>query len=288
MELAIALAITLVSSCCLNAGYLIEHQVASKLPPLSARRPFHSVRLLLGQRRWLFGFGIEALGWMLYVAALGLAALSLVQATAAGGIGILAVMVSTFTGVVLTLRERIGVVVSISGLVLLGVSLVGGSDEGTAGTYVEVGLWLAGSAAAAAAAIRVGGRLLSGGATFGLATGILFAAGDVATKTTVSGGVHVAFAPALVASYALGTIVLQSGFQRGGALTTAGVATLFTNALPIVAGMTIFDEPLPSGWAGAVRIVAFAMVVIGAVGLARPERPAAEPRAEAEGVPARG
>lgn len=288
MQLAIALVVTLVSSCFLNAGYLIEHQVASKLPPLSARRPLHSIKLLLGQRRWLLGFGAEAIGWLLYVAALGLAPLSLVQATAAGGIGILAVMVSTFTGVVLTLRERLGVLASISGLVLLGVSLVGGHEEGDAGTYWEVGLWLAGSVAAAAIAIRVGGRLLSGGATFGLATGILFAAGDVATKTTVSGGAHVAFAPALVAAYALGTIVLQSGFQRGGALTTAGIATLFTNALPIVAGMTIFGEPLPGGWAGALRIVAFTMVVVGAVGLARPERTVEQPGGDAEGAPARG
>jgi drug/metabolite transporter (DMT)-like permease len=288
MQLAIALVVTLVSSCCLNAGYLIEHQVASKLPPLSARHPLSSVKLLVAQRRWLLGFGIEALGWILYVVALGLAPLSLVQATAAGGIGILAVMVSTFTGAVLSLRERLGVVVSITGLILLGVSLVGGHEEGDAGSYLEVGLWLAGSAAAAALAIRVGGRLLSGGATFGLATGILFAAGDVATKTTVSGGGHLVFAPALVAAYALGTIVLQSGFQRGGPLTTAGIATLFTNALPIVAGMTIFGEPLPGGWAGAVRIVAFAMVVIGAVGLARPERPAEEPGGEPESVPVRG
>lgn len=280
MQLAIALVVTLVSACCLNAGYLIEHQVASKLPPLSARRPIHSVKLLIGQRRWLLGFGIEVLGWILYVVALALAPLSLVQATAAGGIGILAIMVSTFTGVALTARERLGVVVSILGLALLGVSLLGGHGEGSVATHLEVALWLGGSAAAAFLAVKIGGRLLSGGATFGLATGILFAAGDVATKMTVSGGNNIFFAPALVVAYALGTIVLQSGFQRGGALTTAGIATLFTNALPIVAGMTIFGEPLPGGWSGALRIIAFVLVIAGAVGLARPERPEAEGAAE--------
>ena len=40
---------------------------------------------------------------------------------------------------------------------------------------------------------------------------------------------------------------------------------VFTNALPIVAGMTIFGEPLPSGWPGAVRVAAFATVIVGAV-----------------------
>jgi hypothetical protein len=59
--------------------------------------------------------------------------------------------------------------------------------------------------------------------------------------------------------------VLQAGFQRGGALTTAGLATLLTNALPIAAGMIVFAEPLPGGWIGAIRIVAFAAVIAGAV-----------------------
>ena len=116
MQVALALVITLVSACVLNVGYLLEHSVASKAPPLSLRRPVASVRSLLGNRRWLLGFGSEAAGWLLYVAALGLAPLSLVQATAAGGIGILAMMVSRVTRVPLTVRERIGAMLSVLGL----------------------------------------------------------------------------------------------------------------------------------------------------------------------------
>ena len=82
-----------------------------------------------------------------------------------------------------------------------------------------------------------------------------------------------AFIAALIAAYAFGTLVLQAGFQRGGALTTAGIATLLTNALPIVAGTTIFGEPLPEGWLGAVRIAAFACVVVGAVFLGERRHP---------------
>jgi hypothetical protein len=59
-------------------------------------------------------------------------------------------------------------------------------------------------------------------------------------------------------------------------LTTAGIATLLTNALPIVAGMTIFGEPLPDGWLGAVRIAAFACVVVGAVFLGERKHPTSE------------
>jgi hypothetical protein len=76
-------------------------------------------------------------------------------------------------------------------------------------------------------------------------------------------------APVMVVCYGAGTMLLQMGFQRGGALVTAGLATLLTNAIPIAAGMTIFHEPLPEGAFGALRALAFAAVVISGVFLAR-------------------
>src|SRR5215475_717126 len=142
MQIAFALLITLVSACLLNVGYLLQHSVASQPPPLSLRRPVASVRSLLGNRRWLLGLVTEGVGWLLYVAALALAPLSLVQATAAGGIGILALMVSRLSHVPLTGRERIGVVLSVGGLALLGVSLLGSHGEGSAAGYLWIGVWL--------------------------------------------------------------------------------------------------------------------------------------------------
>jgi len=269
METAAALVATLISACALNVGYLIEHSVASKLPPLSPRRPLRSARLLLSQRRWLFGFGIEAIGWLLYVLALALAPLSLVQATAAGGVGILAVMFSRYRKVPLTPLERAGVAFSVAGLVLLGISLAGAHGQGSNGSYFAVGVWLGGSLVGALAAARLLPRVIGGGPAYGVATGVLFAAGDVSTKATVGGGGRVAFVAGLVGCYALGTMVLQAGFQRGNPLTTAGIATLFTNALPIVAGETIFAEPRPQGWLGVVRVVSFGLVIAGAVALSR-------------------
>jgi hypothetical protein len=275
MQIALALVITLVSSCALNVGYLVEHSVASKLPPLSARHPLHSARLLLGQRRWLLGFGVEATGWLLYVLALALAPLSLVQATAAGGIGILAVMVSRYRKVPLTQLERIGVALSVAGLVLLGISLAGTHGEGSNGSYLAVAVWIGGSLLGALGTVRLLPSLIGGGPAYGIATGVLFAAGDVSTKAAVGGGARLAFVVGLVLCYALGTMVLQAGFQRGNPLTTAGIATLFTNALPIVAGETIFAEPRPEGWLGVVRVVSFGLVVAGAVALSRHQHGAA-------------
>jgi hypothetical protein len=267
-QVLLALAVTLASACALNWGYLREHAAASRLPPLSVRRPLRSLRLLLGSRTWVAGFCWEALGFGLYVVALALAPLALVQTVAAGGIGVLALFVSRVYGHALEPRERLGVAISVGGLALLAVSLAGGSEHGGEGSWLLIALWLGASAGAAALAVTSGATVLRGGAAFGVAAGILFAAGDVATKAAVSGGDRVAIVPAIVGFYSAGTIVLQMGFQRGGALTTAGIATLGTNAIPIAAAMTLFAEPLPGGALGVVRVLSFAAVVAGAAALA--------------------
>jgi hypothetical protein len=275
VEIAVALVLTLISACALNVGYLIEHSVASRLPPLSPRHPLRSAQLLLRQRRWLLGFGVEASGWLLYVLALALAPLALVQATAAGGIGILAVMVSRYRKVPLTRLERVGVALSVAGLVLLGISLAGAHGEGSDASYLAVGVWLGASIVGGLAATRLLPPLVGAGPAYGIATGVLFAAGDVSTKAAVGGGGRLAFVVALIGCYALGTMLLQTGFQHGNPLTTAGIATLFTNALPIVAGETIFAEPRPAGWLGILRVLSFGLVVAGAVALSRHQHGAA-------------
>ena len=279
-QLALALVITIASACLLNWGYLTEHSAASILPPVSIKRPLRAVRVLLASRRWLTGFLAEVAGWLLYVLALALAPLSLVQAASAGGIGVLAFLVGRPGMVRLTRREQIGVGVAITGLGLLGLSLARGAEQGRSSDWVPLLAWILGSLVVALLVVRLGGGLLGRGASYGAAAGILFAAGDVCTKSVVEGGIRVALAPLMIAAYAAGTLVLQMGFQRGGALTTAGLATMLTNAVPIAAGMTLYDEPLPSGAAGVARVLAFAFVIAGAVFLAREEQPggaAAEP-----------
>jgi hypothetical protein len=268
VETQVALALTLLSALLVNWGYLTEHRVASTLPRLSVRNPVRSLRGLITSRRWLIGFGAETAGFALYVTAVALAPLALVQAAAAGGLGVLAFLVARTTGTRLDGRERFGVGVAIGGLALLGISLAGGSAHGVTANWLPIALWLGTSVGAAALAITSGATVLRDGASFGVAAGVLFAAGDVSTKVMVDGDGHAIVAPAVIGFYAGGTLVLQIGFQRGRALATAGIATLGTNAIPIAAGMTLFEEPLPAGPIGAVRVAAFAAVVAGAVALA--------------------
>ena len=275
VSLGVAIVLALLSAVAVNVGYLLEQQAAAKLPALTFRHPLHSVGLLLRDKRWRRGFGTETAGFLCFVAAVGLAPLSVVQSISAGGVAVLAFLVARATGKPLGGRQVAGVVCAVAGLVCLGISLAGAHGEGDA-RDIATAIWLGGSAVLAGVAIVIG-RHKHAAAAYGVAAGILFAAGDVSTKLVVSGGLHTVFLPTLIAGYAFGTACLQLGFQRGSALTAAGICTLLTNALPIVAATAVLGESLPTGPLRAVRIIAFVAVVVGGVLLAHtPDTSAAE------------
>jgi hypothetical protein len=268
---AVAIVLAALSTTLTNVAYLREHDAAAALPVLSMRRPLHSAQLLLSDRSWLLGFAMETAGFLLYAAALALASLSLVQSISAGGIGVLAYVSARISGRQLGRRELTGVIVSVVGLLALAVSLVGGSGEGGHGSTTAILLWLGASGGVAVIVLLLGRPLFGAAVAAGVAGGILFSIGDISTKLATQGGVRTAFIVTLILGYALGTALLQLGYQAGGALTVAGLATLLTNALPIAAGTIVLEEPVPSGAFGVMRVLAFGTVTAGAFLLASPE-----------------
>jgi drug/metabolite transporter (DMT)-like permease len=271
-QTVIALLLALASTTLTNVAYLREHDAAAALPALSLRRPLHSLEALLTDRSWLVGFALESGGFALYVAALALAPLTLVQSITAGGIGILAFASARLSRRRLGRHELAGVLLSTVGLLALAVSLAGGSGEGAGGSTFAILLWLAAMAAAAVVVLALGRRFGALAVAEGVAGGLFFSIGDISVKVATQGGARAAFAIGVIMGYSLGTAFLQLGYQKGGALTVAGLATLLTNALPIAAGTVVLGEPVPSGVFGGVRIVAFAAVTLGAILLARPDR----------------
>jgi hypothetical protein len=271
---AIALALELASTTLANLAYLREHDAAAALPCLSMRRPLYSLRLLLTNRGWLLGFVMETGAFTLYAGALALASLAVVQSIGAGGIGVLAYVSARASRRPLGRRELSGVSLSIAGLLALAVSLARSSGEGGNGSTAAILAWLGATAALALLALWLGRRTGRTAVAQGIAGGLLFSIGDLSTKLATQGGARFAFVVTLIAGYTLGTSLLQLGYQRGGALTVAGLATLLTNALPIAAGTIVLGEPVPSGALGALRIIAFVAVTTGAILLASPDRPA--------------
>ncbi|HWF33966.1 MAG TPA: hypothetical protein VG295_01295 [Solirubrobacteraceae bacterium] len=271
-QTAVALGLEIASTTLANLAYLREHDAAAVLPALSLRRPLHSLHLLLGNRSWLLGFIMETGAFALYAAALALASLAVVQSIGAGGIGVLAYITARASGRRLGRRELTGVLLSVLGLAALGVSLAKGSGAGGKGSTAAILAWLGATGALAVLALWVGRRTGKIAVAEGVAGGLLFSIGDLSTKLATQGGARLAFVVTLILGYTLGTSLLQIGYQRGGALTVAGLATLLTNALPIAAGTIILGEPVPSGVLGAVRIFAFAAVTAGAILLASPDK----------------
>jgi hypothetical protein len=274
VQTVVALVLALASTTLTNIAYLREHDAAAALPVLSMRRPLHSLRLLLDDRSWLLGFAMETAGFLCYAAALALASLALVQTIGAGGIGVLAYLSARLGGRPLGSRALAGVVISVIGLVALAVSLAGGSGPGGRGSTAAISLWIGASAALALLVLLVR-RRLGFAVAAACAGGLFFAIGDISTKVATQGGVRLLFVLTLLVGYTTGTALLQVGYQAGGALTVAGLATLLTNALPIAAGTVVLAEPVPSGVYGGLRVLAFAAVTAGAFLLARPGDPAA-------------
>jgi hypothetical protein len=262
------LALSFLSAIAINWSYSAQHDAVAAMPTLSLRRPVEAVRTLLRNRAWLVSFGVESVGWLLYLAALRLAPLSLVQGVGASGIAALAIFSAHGHPGRLPRRQQTAVVAGVIGLLLLALSLVDTTQADRLPSAYAVAIWLgalvAGSLALTGA--RVG---IARAPALGLAAGLAFAVGDILSKLGVFGGIWlVGFVPLLVV-YALGTGLLQQAFQVGGALTTAGLATLATNAVPIVSGFVLFDERVPSGWRGILQMLGFAALIGSAVLLAR-------------------
>jgi hypothetical protein len=271
LGVGIGLVLGAVSATLTNVAYLREHDAAASLPALSLRRPLHSLRLLLTDRSWMLGFAMESGGFASYAAALALAPLAVVQSIGAGGIGVLAYVSSRVSGHRLERRQSAGVAISVLGLLFLGVSLAQDSGGGGRGSIAGISAWIGVTAVLALLVLLLGRGRGQRAVALGLAGGLLFSIGDLSTKLATQGGAHFAFVVTLVIGYTLGTSFLQLGYQRGGALTVAGLATLCTNALPIAAGTIVLHEPVPSGALGAVRVFAFIAVTAGAILLAAPE-----------------
>jgi hypothetical protein len=137
-------------------------------------------------------------------------------------------------------------------------------------------IWLAayGGAALLTATPARSGRAAA--ASLGPATGLL-SDGDVSAKLAGYGGLWLAALATLIMTYATGTSVPQSAYQRGDVLTAAGTATIMTNAVPITAGFVLFSQRLPHGIRAVLQLAAFACLVASAVALGRQQTPRSEP-----------
>ena len=129
MPLIIGVALALLASVALNAGYLVQHLGSQQTPDITIGRPIATLRSLLASRLWLLGSVAGMAGWGLHVGALSQAPLSLVQAFSAGGLALAVPLGAWVTHTRLTRRERGAIMLMGGALALLG---IGAGGAGTA------------------------------------------------------------------------------------------------------------------------------------------------------------
>jgi hypothetical protein len=274
------LALALAATVALDAGFVLQQLAAAKLRPLSLKEPRLSVLALVGARRWVLGFVLGLGGWGLYLAALTIAPLSLVQSVAAGGVAIVVLLIAIARHARPSGREAAGAAFASAGLVALvaSVAVAPGVPAPRAPT-IAIAIVLSLLAAAALAAGRRGTA-----AAAGLAAGLLYGGGDVASKLLLAGGplepariVGSGWLYATLGAHLGAFAFLQRSFQRGDAVASIGTMTAATNLVPIVAGVAVLGDPMPlSPLLAGLRLAAFAACVAGAwlLSASRPgERP---------------
>src|SRR5580765_902294 len=121
------LALALGSALGTNVAFLLKQRGAVLAPPVRARHPLRSAVGLFRSRWFSLGWLVAIAAWGLHVGALSLAPLSIVQAVLSGGLVFLAVLAERFFGFQLGRRQWVGVTITATGLVVIG--LTGGGTK---------------------------------------------------------------------------------------------------------------------------------------------------------------
>jgi hypothetical protein len=243
--LILGLALAIVASLALNAGYLMQHLGSGSAPAVDVRSPVATVRGLLRSPLWALGTGTNLLGSLMHIGALAVAPITLVQAFAAGGLALVVPASARVTGSVLHRTERAAVAVIVVALVALAVSPATISIPPAAAGRPLLVLAIVLAGAAGLAFVRGAGRA----AALALLAGLLYGLSDAATKGFTDAAGHGLVSavlgpwpPTIVALCAVAFFALQRGLQIGSAATVIVLMTAATNVIAVAAGVAVFSE----------------------------------------------
>lgn len=271
-------------------GFLLKQKGAVDAPPVQWRHPISSTWALARNRVFMAGILVAMGAWVFHVGALALAPISLVQATIAGGLVLLTPMADRLFGHTVGRREWIGVGIAAAGLALLALTLEGGADEAYSDFEVGTLVVYVGVLTTAAVLCCFGARHDGprAGVVIGVAAGLLWGASDVAIKAATPGleddGLLVLFTPLAATITVLslvGFVVSARSLQLGPAVAVIALTSVAANVVTIASGPIVFAEPLPDGAGGlTLRILAFALVIVGSGLTPGPELVEREPEVQ--------
>jgi hypothetical protein len=282
VSVALGLVLALLTAFGSVAGFLYKFRGAREVPEVELSRPIHSTVLLFRSRIYLLGIAIGMSSWLVHVGALALAPISLAQATVAGGLVLLTVAADQLFGIEVTRREWIGVTLTAAGLAALAATLDGGARS--AHSHYATGTLTIFLLVVAGGGLLVTTLFSRRATALAVAAGLLWAASDTSIKALSSHlgalGAGVLLQPlALVIFLAsmVGLLISARSLQLGDAVPMIALTSVAANLTTIASGPIVFGEPLPAGRVElAVRVLAFALVVVAAALTPPPVRTAAK------------
>jgi drug/metabolite transporter (DMT)-like permease len=220
---------------------------------------------------------------VLHVGALALAPLSIVQAVLSGGLVFLAVFAERFFGFRLGRRQWAGVIVTATGLAIIGLTSGSGADEPphyavAALIAIESGVLVAGVASAAFSTHRRV-PVAAQGLLLGATAGALFGVSDIAIKflaDDIASGVLELISPWTVTALIASVVAFYAsarGLQIGPGVEVIALISVAANLTAIIGGILVFRDPVGSGALEiSGRMLAFCLVVGGAALIPAPVR----------------
>jgi hypothetical protein len=269
-----------------NLGFFYKYRGANSVPKVAVLHPLRSGRELFANKWFTIGMITATGGWALHVAALALAPMSVIQVSLAAGVVFIAVMADRMFGFEVGKRQWIGLSLTATGLVLLGLTLPamhGADSHFSQAAMISFEAGLFGLGALLIMGPRMGGRVEHHGVMLGGAAGILFGVSDTAIKALTGivgahGAIGVLTSPWLAVAVLASIVAFYAsarGLQDGEAVPVIAVTGTAANIAGIAGGILVFGDPMSASPLGVVlQSLAFVLVIVAAALMPAPVRSA--------------
>ncbi|MGA2453588.1 MAG: hypothetical protein ABSG93_08720 [Solirubrobacteraceae bacterium] len=273
-----------------NLGFFYKYRGANDVPKVQVMHPFRSARALYSSKWFTLGMITATGSWGLHVAALSMAPMSVIQVSLAAGVVFIAVMADRLFGFQVGRRQWLGLFLTASGLVLLGVTLPamhGPHSHFSDAAMISFEAGLFGIGGLLIMGPRMGGRVEHHGIMLGAASGILFGVSDTAIKaltgiTGAHGFMGLLLSPWLAVAVLASIVAFFAsarGLQEGEAVPVIAVTGTAANIAGIAGGIVVFGDPMAGSTAGVMlQALAFVLVIVAAALMPAPVRAAGVPQ----------
>jgi drug/metabolite transporter (DMT)-like permease len=286
MNIDLGILLALACAFVANLGFFYKYRGANSVPKVQVLHPLRSVRQLYSSKWFALGMLIATGSWGLHVAALALAPMSVIQVSLAAGMVFIAVMAERMFGFKVGRRQWLGLFLTATGLVLLGLTLPamhGAHSHFSQAAMISFEAGLFGLGGLLLMGPRMGGRTEHHGVMLGAASGVLFGVSDTAIKaltgiTGAHGLMGLALSPWLAVAVAASIVAFYAsarGLQDGEAVPVIAVTGTAANIAGIAGGIVVFGDPVAGSTAGVLlQALAFVLVVVAAALMPAPVRAA--------------